>query len=332
MKNSNRLSFIIILFLSQNIFAQINMEGSIDGWFKMGSKPEFYDIGINDETYNDKPAYFIKSNAIVYNGFGTIAKSVKPDDYFGKRVKLSGYIRTINNSGWTGMWMRVDGDQVDRSLQFDNMGNRPIKGTTDWQKYEIVLDVPVNSRAMYYGVLVAGDGEAKFSDVNLEVVGNDVPSTNMEITYTDNNNYSSLPEKLKGIPDGIIVKHSPDIVFAEKTGTDTTTMYAWNFATTLKSIGRDLEIVEFGAYTMYNGQWVLTTITGKPFTNKDFREWYNCKKGKLKSGKEYSDKSNWYSNPLLQESKALWYYIGMSKEGELYKGASLIEYMPEVKK
>lgn len=318
--------FILFIFSKAGIVAQ-----DVDGWGKMGSKPEFYDIGKDDEKYNDKPVYFLKSTALVYDGFGTIAQGLKPDDYLGKRIRLSGNIRTINNDGWTGMWMRVDGDQIDKSLQFDNMGNRPIKGTTDWQKYEIVLDVPQNSRMIYYGVLMGGDGEVKISDLTFDVVGVDVASTNMITQQIDNNNYSSVPAKLKDLPDGILVKHTPDIVYADKTGKDTIS-YIWNFTTTVKPIGRDLEIIEFGVYTMINNEWVLSTITGKPFSNKDFREWYDCKKGKMKSGKEYSDKSNWYRNSLLQESKALWYYIGMSKEGELYKGSAIIDYLPEIKK
>ncbi len=77
--------------------------------------------------------------------------------YIGKRLRLSGYIRTINSSG-TGMWMRVDGNEMGKSLQFDNMGSRQIMGTTEWQKYEIVLDIPATSRGIYYGVLTTGSG------------------------------------------------------------------------------------------------------------------------------------------------------------------------------
>jgi hypothetical protein len=334
MKNSIHISLLILLFIVQN-----NFTGSfklycqdLDGWQKWGSKPEFYDIGIDDEKYNDKTAYFIKSNALVLDGFGTIAQSMKPDEYLSKRVRMSSYIRTINVTGWVGMWMRVDGNEAGKSLQFDNMGTRPIKSTTDWQKYEIVLDVPANSSSVSYGILIGGEGEAKFSDLKFEVVDSGVASTNMK-TYEppENNDYSVLPEKLKDIPDGIIVKHTPDTVYAEKTGKDTI-MYYWNYVTMVKASTRDLEITEFGAYSWVNGKWNLYTVTGKPFTNRDFREWYHCKKGMMKTGKEYSDKSNWNRNALLQKGKALWYYIGRDANGNLYKGTAIVDYMAEEKK
>ncbi len=334
MKNSIRISFLALSLLLQNFLCcQNKIPGQdLDGWQKWGSKPEFYDIGVDDEKYNDKTAYYIKSNALVYDVFGTIAQSMKPDEYMGKRVKMSAYIRTINVAGWAGMWMRVDGDQIDKSLQFDNMGDRPIKSTTDWQKYEIVLDVPPNSRSIGFGVLLWGQGEAKFSDLRFDIVDSGVASTNMKMYEApENSDYSVMPDKLTGIPDGIIVKHTPDTVYAEKTGKDTV-MYYWSFVTTVMASTRDLEITEFGSYTWISGKWVPSTVTGKPFTNKDFREWYNCKKGKLKFGKEYSDKSNWYRNPLLQKSKALWYYIGMDAGGNLYKGTAVIDYLAEEKK
>ena len=66
----------------------------------------------------------------------------------GKRVRMIGYAKSegvelyTREFGWAGLWMRVDGPQLYRPLAFDNMVNRPIHGSADWQKYEIVLDVP----------------------------------------------------------------------------------------------------------------------------------------------------------------------------------------------
>jgi len=59
------------------------------------------------------------------------------------------------------------------------MENRPIKGSTDWQKYEVVLDVPEGSMEIAFGILLAGKGQAWVDDLQLDVVGTDVPSTNM---------------------------------------------------------------------------------------------------------------------------------------------------------
>ena len=80
---------------------------------------------------------------------------------------------------WAGLWMRVDksagtGPQV---LAFDNMQDRPIKGTADWQNYAVVLDVPEGATGIFLGVLVNGPGGVWMSDVKIEPVGTDVPTT-----------------------------------------------------------------------------------------------------------------------------------------------------------
>ena len=82
---------------------------------------------------------------------------------------------------------RIDGPHQG-SLGFDNMQNRPIKGTTDWRKYEVVLDVPQESVAIALGILLSGKGQAWMREVKLEEVGADVPTTSQE-------GHGELPEK-----------------------------------------------------------------------------------------------------------------------------------------
>jgi hypothetical protein len=168
-----------ILLLSVN-YNSISQGKKIDGWFKAGSKPDSYVIGKDEKlTYNNLPSYYLKSDSVVGDGFGTIMKGIPPDEYLGKRIKLTGYIKTENIEDWAGMWMRIDSKIPNKMLGFDNMNNRPIKGTNDWTKYEIVLDVPDSSMDIAYGVLINGTGTVSFPELALEVVGTDVPTTNM---------------------------------------------------------------------------------------------------------------------------------------------------------
>jgi hypothetical protein len=91
-----------------------------------------------------------------------------PVKYSGKRVKMSGWIKTENVKGWVGMWFRVD--KGNRSIAFDNMGTRPIKGTTEWKQYEIILDVAEEADMLAYGVLLGGTGKVWFDDIQFDIV------------------------------------------------------------------------------------------------------------------------------------------------------------------
>jgi hypothetical protein len=64
-------------------------------------------------------------------------------------------------------------------LAFDNMNARPLKGTFGWQPASVVLDVAPDARVIAFGVLQDGDGTTYTGGVTLDVVGNDVASSDV---------------------------------------------------------------------------------------------------------------------------------------------------------
>jgi hypothetical protein len=153
----------------------------MESWFMAGSHPKEYEPGIDTNiTYNGKNSGCIKS--IVENpaGFGTLMQMFKATDYQNKRMRFSAVVKSEGLDDWAGLWMRIDGPGEGTSLGFDNMENRPIKGTSDWQKYEITLDVPRESTYIAFGILLSRAGQAWLSDVRFEEVGTNVPVTNLQ--------------------------------------------------------------------------------------------------------------------------------------------------------
>lgn len=163
---------LCLIFLS---FTGIK-DQTIKGWFLAGSDPESYEIGIiNNKDKRGNVAY-MKSIESKIDGFGTIMQSFVPEDYLDKKVKLTCYIKSVNVKKWAGMWMRIDGPSK-KTLGFDNMQNRPIKGTTDWTKYEIILKVPKEAINLSYGVLTSGTGEVLIDDFKFEIVSDNIKNT-----------------------------------------------------------------------------------------------------------------------------------------------------------
>lgn len=151
------------------------------GWFNAGSKPRSYEMGIDKGAGKDgKNAATIKSIDKSIDGFGTLMQQSKPDKYLGKRIRMTGFVKSENVKAWAGLWLRVDQAGSLPPLSFDNMSNRAIKGTKSWTKYEIVLDVPKNASLIAYGALLNGTGQIWFSNITFEVVGKTVPTTDSE--------------------------------------------------------------------------------------------------------------------------------------------------------
>lgn len=161
--------------------ALLSFDEPASGWKKMGSARRLYDMGVdNTVKHEGRSAYTIKNNTVIPQyKFGTLLQDTAPDKFSGKRVRLSGYIKTDRLVEWASLWMRVDGKELRKSLAFDNMEKRPIKATTDWQKYEVVLDVAQDATNIGYGALMVGEGQIWFDDLKLEIVDETVPVTDM---------------------------------------------------------------------------------------------------------------------------------------------------------
>ena len=147
------------------------------GWFVAGSKPTEYESGIDTlATFNGHPSAYLKAKVPSVEGFGTLMQDFRADHYVGKRVRFSAFVKTERAQDWAGLWMRIDSGS--QQLAFDNMQDRPIKGTTEWKKYDVVLDVPQNATGIFFGVLLSGTGTVWLSDAKFEIVGPDVLTTN----------------------------------------------------------------------------------------------------------------------------------------------------------
>ena len=151
---------------------------SMEGWFLAGSSPANYDIARDTKVLHDgKPSGRMASNSVP-NGFGTMMQCVDAADYRGKRMRFSGYVKAQDVKRWAGLWMRVDGPGTPaKSIAFDNMQTRPIKGTSDFTQYSVVLDVANEATGVCFGILVDGEGTVWLSDVKFEAVPLSVPVT-----------------------------------------------------------------------------------------------------------------------------------------------------------
>lgn len=172
MKKLSVLSLIVILITAGLLLANSELKAQkIDGWFLTGNKPNSYSIGLDKTVYKTGgSSAFLQSKDEKIEGFGTLMQTSSAEEYLGKRIKMTAFIKSDNVSDWAGMWLRVDSKETRKSLSFDNMQERPIKGSNDWTKCEIILDVPNESGTLNYGVLLSGTGKVWFDNITFEVV------------------------------------------------------------------------------------------------------------------------------------------------------------------
>jgi hypothetical protein len=151
-------------------------EPTVAGWYLAGSKPADYSVSTESQAHSGKQCARLGSVAPRPTGFGTLMQMFDASQYRGKKLRVTGYVRTLDVVDWAGLWMRVDG-VAGQVLAFDNMVKRPIKGTTEWVQYSIVLDVPATALAVGFGVLLNGAGSVLVDDFAFDTVGPEVATT-----------------------------------------------------------------------------------------------------------------------------------------------------------
>jgi hypothetical protein len=162
---------------------------SVRHWMLTGDDVADYAIELDTAIkHSGRASGSLRSTAPHPHGFGTIDQWLGPAPYRGKRLRMRAFVKAEQVTGWAGLWMRVDaasapahadqsGAPKHQSTAFDNMENRPIKGTSDWARYEVVLDVARDASAIAFGLLLSGPGKVWIDDVTFDVVDASVPTT-----------------------------------------------------------------------------------------------------------------------------------------------------------
>ncbi|MFY9821849.1 MAG: hypothetical protein WAM82_10735 [Thermoanaerobaculia bacterium] len=154
------------------------------GWDQPGVLPasggEGYEVMTDGEVaHGGKASGRIRQvNADLHN-FGSLTQAISAEAFRGKRVRLAGWLRTQEvRTGWAGLWMRIDREgEGSQPLHFDNMHERGVKGTTDWKRYEVVLDVPKEAGKIVFGCVLSDTGTLWADDLSLAAVGKEVATT-----------------------------------------------------------------------------------------------------------------------------------------------------------
>ena len=195
-RRSRRHAFLCAVVMVAAWSLSAAAQSNSSGWFKAGNRPADYEMGFDrSNAFTGGSSGYIKSNKPDPQGFGTYMQMFDATEYRGKRLRLSAYVKSENVETWAGLWMRVDRDK--KPVAFDNMQDRPIKDTQGWIQHAIVLDVDAKATAVAFGILLAGKGAVWIDDVTFEVVGEEVPVTDLQ-------------SKLTGSPRNLDFEHGPE--------------------------------------------------------------------------------------------------------------------------
>jgi RNA polymerase sigma factor (sigma-70 family) len=123
----------------------------------LNSLPSAFERGLAASRYNK---YFVNNDSSL----------------FGKRIRITGWMKTSNVRNWAGVDMVV-ANTGGHIFAFDGMFDRPLHGTTGWQQVEFVTDIPREPCVIALSPTLYGTGEMWCDDFQIDVVPSDTPTT-----------------------------------------------------------------------------------------------------------------------------------------------------------
>ena len=136
-----KTTIVVLLFcFSNSVFSQVFLNLDFESVIPGTQKPQNWYAGnygyIASLDYQEKASFSqslkIESDNSRENQFGVCTGTFPTDLVKGKNIEFTGKIKTRNvTGGYAGLWWRVDGKNG--TLGFDNMSDRGLKGTNDWE-------------------------------------------------------------------------------------------------------------------------------------------------------------------------------------------------------
>lgn len=109
--------------------------------------------------------------------FTIMTQTIRATDYENRRIRFSAFIRS-DAEGQANLFVNMNGPWMIVTNR-DHMHGRLITGSSDWREHQIVLDVPPSTQQLVLGIKLAGKGQIWIDAAKFEVVGSDIPVTNL---------------------------------------------------------------------------------------------------------------------------------------------------------
>jgi hypothetical protein len=186
---------VLVIALGMFIFSinHIAYGKEIEGW-SLGYDTKNYEIGIDKSVKKTGLASGYIKSQILPEQIGALRQFIKADNYIGKRVKFSAYVKTEIQSTvsraevYMNLWgirnLIVGGLTNFSHIAKDNWSEKitdlPTKKSGDWYKYSVVMDIPEDCRLIEIGMTMHCKGQfwidgASFEETEQSEAVNNTP-------------------------------------------------------------------------------------------------------------------------------------------------------------
>jgi hypothetical protein len=153
--------------------AKPGMFGNPEGWFSIQHAGDLSYTFRLDGAVRHGGARSVRIDNVGPEPFGSIYQHVPASQYVGRRLRFSAWLRTADARGSVtggGGVLLIQAMQGGAPLAWNHMRDTPVRGTQEWARYSLELDVPAAADQVEVGAMLHGPGTLWLDDAELEVV------------------------------------------------------------------------------------------------------------------------------------------------------------------
>lgn len=134
-----------------------------------------YQAGIDHKVvHTGHASLFLKSDSGDARGYSA-RQRIRADLFRGKRIRLSGWVKSDKAPQGGALWLRIDMENGDYVL--DSM--LELSGR-DWARVQLVAEVPPDAAGISFGLRMLGAGQIWCDDLTFDTVPLNTPTTTIE--------------------------------------------------------------------------------------------------------------------------------------------------------
>jgi len=143
--------------------------GGPEGWYSYQHAGEPSYVFVLDADVRHSGLRSLRVDNIGSQPYGSTAQIVRGANFVGRKVRFSAWLRTRDTVDGASLFLIAE--QGGNNLAYNFMAGSEVKGTHDWARHSITLDVPPGADQLRVGVTLQGPGSVWFDDAELEFVG-----------------------------------------------------------------------------------------------------------------------------------------------------------------
>lgn len=133
-------------------------------WWIQGTTPDFYSFEVAPGMTGGK----ITAQQTLVDGSAVMGRTISSSEFKGRRVKLTGEVRTNDVTAGAGLWLNATETLHGKVIASNDGFDQAMSGSNNWKSITLETTVPSAADWLNVGVALQGPGQVEVRNLRVE--------------------------------------------------------------------------------------------------------------------------------------------------------------------